>query len=248
LLWIVAISLITLVGWLPWDVATRRPRILVVDDDKATRDFLRSFLTMEGYDVDEASTGPSALDTVARVPPDLVLLDVMMPGQNGLDVLAVLRRTSDVPVIILTAKDNETDRVVGLRLGADDYVVKPFSTAELAARLATVLRRTGAFRSRARLEFTGLKIDLTSREVHVRGRRVDIPSREFDLLAFLASSPGEAFTRERLLEEVWGSSPDTQTVATVTEHVRRIRGRIEKHPDRPRWIHTVRGVGYRFQP
>ncbi|MGH9224534.1 MAG: response regulator transcription factor [Acidimicrobiales bacterium] len=229
-------------------MAHGRPRILVVDDDKSVRDFLRGFLTMEGYDVDEATTGPLALDKVARVPPDLVLLDVMMPGQSGLDVLAVLRRTSDVPVIILTAKDDETDRVVGLRLGADDYVVKPFSTAELAARLATVLRRTGAFRGAARLEFNGLKIDPTSREVRVRGRRVELPSREFDLLAFLASAPGEAFTRERLLEEVWGSSADAQAVATVTEHIRRIRSRIEKHPDRPRWVHTVRGVGYRFQP
>ena len=203
---------------------------------------------MEGYDVDEAATGPSALDKVARVPPDLVLLDVMMPGQSGLDVLAVLRRSSDVPVIILTAKDDETDRVVGLRLGADDYVVKPFSTAELAARLATVLRRTGASRGDPRLEFTGLKIDLTSREVKVRGRRVQLPLREFELLAFLASSPNEVFTREQLLAEVWGSSADSQTVATVTEHIRRIRSRIEKHPDKPRWIHTVRGIGYRFEP
>lgn len=229
-------------------MAKGRPRILVVDDDKPTREMLRGLLTMEGYEVDEATNGPAALDKVARVPPDLVLLDIMMPGQSGLDVLTAIRRSSEIPVILLTAKDNETDRVVGLRLGADDYVVKPFSPAELAARLASVLRRTGAFRGEARLEFPGLVVDLTSREVKAGGRRVELPSREFDLLAFLASSPNEAFSREQLLAEVWGSSTESQNAATVTEHVRRIRGRIEKNPDRPRWIRTVRGVGYRFEP
>lgn len=224
------------------------PRILVVDDDKAVRNLLRGLLTAEGYTVDEAMNGPAALDRVARVAPDLVLLDVMMPGQSGLDVLAVLRRTSDVPVVILTAKDDETDRVVGLRLGADDYIVKPFSTAELAARVASVLRRSGAARPASRIEFPGLRLDLATRQVTVRRRVVDMPSREFDVLAFLASSPRESFTREQLLEQVWGSSADAQNVATVTEHIRRIRNRIEKHPERPRWIRTVRGVGYRFEP
>ncbi len=226
---------------------TGGPRILVVDDDKSVRNLLRGLLTAEGYIVDEATDGPAALDRVTRVPPDLVLLDVMMPGQSGLDVLAVLRRTSNVPVVILTAKDDETDRVVGLRLGADDYVVKPFSNAELTARLASVLRRSGAARPTARIELPGLKLDLAAREVTVGRRVVEMPSREFDLLAFLAGSPGETFSREQLLEQVWGSSADAQNVATVTEHVRRIRSRIEKQPDRPRWIRTVRGAGYRFE-
>jgi len=221
----------------------------VVDDDKAVRNLLRGLLTAEGYTVEEAPNGPTALDRAAQVAPDLVLLDVMMPGQSGLDVLAVLRRTSDVPVIILTAKDDETDRVVGLRLGADDYVVKPFSTAELTARLASVLRRSGAARPRTgRLEFAGLELDLGKRTVKLGRRIVEMPSREFDLLAFLASSPRATFTREQLLEQVWGSSADALHVATVTEHIRRIRKRIEKQPEQPRWVRTVRGVGYRFEP
>ena len=223
--------------------------MLVVDDDKSVRGLLRGLLTTEGYTVDEATNGPAALDRLGRAPaPDLVLLDVMMPGQSGLDVLATLRRTSNVPVVILTAKDDETDRVVGLRLGADDYVVKPFSNAELLARLASVLRRTGAYQAPATLEFPGLKLDLTSREVTIGRRRVELPAREFDLLAFLASSPRETFSREQLLEQVWGSSADAQNATTVTEHIRRIRTRIEKQPDRPRWVRTVRGLGYRFEP
>jgi DNA-binding response OmpR family regulator len=223
-------------------------RILVVDDDEPTRTLLREVLTMEGYDVDEAPDGPSAMARVGVAPPDLVLLDVMMPGQDGLDVLAVLRETTDVPVILLTAKDDERDRVAGLRLGADDYVGKPFSPAEVAARIETVLRRAGRARHATRLDFGELRIDLASREVTVRGEVVEMPAREFELLVFLASAPRRAFSREELLEAVWGSSADRQQPSTVTEHVRRLRHRIENDPDRPRWLHTVRGVGYRFDP
>jgi two-component system phosphate regulon response regulator PhoB len=223
-------------------------RILVVDDDKPTRTLLREFLTLEGYVVHEAPDGTAAMMEVARRGPDLILLDVMMPGQDGLDVLALLRRTTDVPVILLTAKDHENDRVLGLRLGADDYVVKPFSTAELAARIATVLRRTGATRPSARLDFDDLEIDLVSREVTVRGELVDLPAREYELLVFLASRPREAMSRDQLLEAVWGSSPERQQPSTVTEHIRRIRRRVEENPDQPRWLRTVRGVGYRFDP
>jgi len=205
-------------------------------------------LTLEGYAVDEAADGATAIAKVASFVPDLLLLDVMMPGRDGFDVLAALRRTTDVPVILVTAKDHENDRVVGLRLGADDYVVKPFSGAELAARIASVLRRTGTARTPARLEFDGLEIDLVSKEVTVRGDAIDIPAREFELLAFLASSPRHLFSREELLEAVWGSSGGRQHTATVTEHIRRIRQRIEDDPDRPRWIQTVRGMGYRFDP
>jgi two-component system alkaline phosphatase synthesis response regulator PhoP len=232
------------------DVSTPdvRRRILVVDDDASTRTFLRDFLTIEGYAVEDAATAPQALRQVAHSAPDLVLLDVMMPGQDGLDALAVLRRTSDVPVILLTAKDGESDRVVGLRLGADDYVVKPFSPAELAARIATVLRRARPSSPSAPLDFGGLRIDETTHRVTARGRTVDLPAREYEMLVFLASAPRQAFSRDQLLERVWGSSADRQGVATVTEHVRRIRSRIEEDPERPRWIRTVRGVGYRFDP
>ena len=223
-------------------------RILVVDDDEPTRTLLREVLTMEGYAVDEAADGPSAIERVGDDRPDLVLLDVMMPGQDGLDVLALLRRTTDVPVILLTAKDDEADRVVGLRLGADDYVGKPFSPAEVAARVETVLRRAGPPRGGGRLEFDGLQIDLAGREVTVGGERVEMAAREFELLVFLASAPRQAFSREELLEAVWGAAADRRQPSTVTEHVRRIRQKVEVDPDRPRWLRTVRGVGYRFDP
>ena len=220
----------------------------MVDDDEPTRTLLREVLTMEGYVVDEASDGPSAMVRVGEEPPDLVLLDVMMPGQDGFDVLALLRQTTDVPVILLTAKDDEADRVVGLRLGADDYVGKPFSPAEVAARIETVLRRAAPSRHPAHLDFGELRIDVASREVTLRDEPVEMPAREFELLVFLASAPRQAFSREELLEGVWGSSADRQQQSTVTEHIRRICHRIEDDPDRPRWLRTVRGVGYRFDP
>jgi two-component system phosphate regulon response regulator PhoB len=223
------------------------PRILVVDDDANVRTLLHRMLTLEGYDVDEAIDGPSAMEKVGAWAPDLVLLDIMMPGQDGLDVLDVLRRTSAVPVILLTAKGDEADRVLGFRFGADDYVVKPFSTAELTARIAAVLRRTAANRSGGHLHFEGLDIDLAKREVVVRGSLVDLPAREYDVLAFLASFPQQTFSREQLLDRLWPHTGE-RIPSTVTEHVGRIRRRIEEDPERPRWIRTVRGVGYRFEP
>ena len=228
-------------------VAEGGPRILVVDDDASVRTLLRRLLTIEGYRVDEAADGPSALEQLGRAGADLLLLDVMMPGQDGLDLLEQLRRHSDVPVILLTARDQEADRVLGFRLGADDYVVKPFSTAELTARIAALLRRSrGAGPSRV-LGFDGLRIDRGRREVTVRGRVVDLPAREYELLAFLASSPGRTFTREELLERLWPKGGERKP-STVTEHVGRIRRRIEEDPERPRWVRTVRGGGYRFEP
>jgi two-component system phosphate regulon response regulator PhoB len=223
------------------------PRILVVDDDVDVRKLLRRMLSIEGYAVAEAPDGLSALAEVEAFTPDLILLDIMMPGQDGLDVLEGLRRTSLVPVILLTAKNEEADRVLGFRFGADDYVTKPFSTAELTARIAAVLRRTGAGRSAGHLQFDGLEIDLAKREVTVRGEAVDLPAREYEVLAFLASSPQQTFTREQLLDRVWPHHSD-RIPSTVTEHVGRIRRRIEEDPERPRWIRTVRGVGYRFEP
>jgi len=222
------------------------PSILVVDDDPSIRTLLRRMLTIEGYDVDEAADGATAVAKLHARLPDLVLLDIMMPGQDGLDLLEGLRRTSDVPVILLTAKGEEADRVLGFRFGADDYVVKPFSTAELIARITALLRRAGSPRSAGGLHFDGLEIDMAKREVMVRGRAVDLPAREFELLAFLASSPNRTFTREQLLERLWPANGDPNP-GTVTEHVARIRRRIEEDPDRPRWIHTVRGIGYRFE-
>ena len=219
----------------------------MVDDDAAVRTLLRRILTLEGYAVDEAADGASAMEKVGAWAPDLLLLDVMMPGQDGLDVLESLRRTSAVPVILLTAKNEEADRVLGFRFGADDYVAKPFSTAELIARIAAVLRRTAANRSGGQLHFDGLEIDLAKREVTVRGTLVDLPAREYEVLAFLASFPQQTFSREQLLDRLWPHNGE-RIPSTVTEHVGRIRRRIEEDPERPRWIRTVRGVGYRFEP
>ncbi|MDP1805129.1 MAG: response regulator transcription factor, partial [Acidimicrobiales bacterium] len=191
------------------------PRILVVDDDATVRTLLRRMLTIEGYEVGEAVDGASALEKVGAWAPDLLLLDIMMPGQDGLDVLEGLRRTSAVPVILLTAKSEEADRVLGFRFGADDYVVKPFSTAELTARIAAVLRRTGANRSGGRLRFDGLDIDLAKREVVVRGTLVDLPAREYEVLAFLASFPQPTCSREQLMERLWPLTGD-RIPSTVT--------------------------------
>jgi len=225
--------------------------VLVVDDEPMLRNLLSRLLRMEGYDVVEAADGQMALELVRQRQPDLLLLDVMMPSRDGLDVLGDLRKTSEVPVILVSALGEEADRVLGLKMGADDYVVKPFSAAELSARIESVLRRT---RHRAdpepsnRLVFDGLAVDLQTREVTARDEKVDLTAKEFDLLAFLAGSPRQVFTREQLLRQVWESSSDWQSDATITEHVRRLRRKIETDPDNPRWITTVRGVGYRFEP
>ena len=228
--------------------------VLVVDDEPMLRNLLTRLLRMEGYEVIEAADGQGALDQVAAHRPDLVLLDVMLPARDGLDVLGDLRKSSEVPVILVSALGEEADRVLGLKMGADDYVVKPFSAAELSARIESVLRRATMRGAAApepatnRLAFDGLVIDLTTREVLVGADKVEVTAKEFDLLAFLAGSPRQVFSREQLLRNVWESSSDWQSDATITEHVRRLRKKIEADPDRPRWVVTVRGVGYRFEP
>ena len=236
-------------------VAAGSPRrqVLVVDDEPMVRNLLTRLLSMEGYEVLEADDGQAAIDLLRKAQPDLILLDVMLPARDGLEVLSDLRRTSNVPVILVSARGEEADRVVGLKMGADDYVVKPFSAAELSARIESVLRRAEASRPAAgpsprRLVFDGLVVDVDTREVLVKGRPADTTAKEFDLLAFLAASPRQVFSREQLLEHVWSSSSDWQSAATVTEHIRRLRRKIEDDPDRPRWVTTARGVGYRFEP
>jgi DNA-binding response OmpR family regulator len=227
-------------------------KLLVVDDDPEIRGMLSRLLEVEGYKVTEAMTGAEAIGSLSNHQPDLVILDVMLTTEDGFDVLAAIRRTSDVPVILVTAKGHESDRVLGLKLGADDYVVKPFSPAELAARVGTVLRRSGSGRRTAAtngsLEFGDLIIDTMAREIRVSDRLVETTAKEFALLAFLAGSPRQVFTREQLLAQVWDSSSEWQDAGTVTEHIRRIRRKIEVDPDSPRWVRTVRGVGYRFEP
>ncbi|HZU81050.1 MAG TPA: response regulator transcription factor [Acidimicrobiales bacterium] len=225
-------------------------RLLVVDDDPDVRSMLSRLLATEGYEVEEAATGPETLSILSGRRTDLVILDVMLTGEDGFDLLAAIRRSSNIPVILLTGRGRETDRVLGLKLGADDYVVKPFSAAELAARVGSVLRRAGQRPGPVpmTLEFGDLVIDPLSREVSVRGELVPTTAKEFDLLLFLANSPRQVFSREQLLANVWESSSDWQDAGTVTEHIRRVRRKIETDPEHPRWVRTVRGVGYRFEP
>jgi DNA-binding response OmpR family regulator len=226
----------------------RTHRILVVDDEPRVREVVARYLHRDGYEVQVAVDGEGARQSLADFIPDLVVLDIMLPNDSGLEILRDIRRQGELPVILLTARAEEADRVAGLELGADDYVVKPFSPRELTARVRSVLRRATPRPVLERLTFEGLTIDTASREVSVEGTAVELTAREFDLLTFLASSPRQVFSRGQLLEQVWDSSTDWQDPATVTVHVRRLRQKIDADPQNPRWVTTVWGVGYRFEP
>lgn len=226
----------------------RQQRILVIDDEPRVREVVATYLQREGFKVLEAADAETARRHLAGPEPDLVILDIMFPGASGLDLLHDLRRTSATPVILLTARAEEADRVLGLELGADDYVVKPFSPRELVARVRTVLRRSNPVPVSQTIIHDGLMLDMAAREVSVDGALVELTAKEFDLLAFMASNPRQVFSRTQLLEQVWDSSPDWQDPATVTVHVRRVRHKIESDPTQPRWLQTAWGVGYRFQP
>lgn len=223
-------------------------RVLVVDDEPMVLEVVTAYLERDGFEVVTATNGREALAAIEKARPDLVVLDVMLPEIDGFDVLGRIRRTSDTPVILLTARTEEPDRVLGLELGADDYVVKPFSPRELAARVRSVLRRSQPRRADATAEFGDLKIDGVTREVTLSGEVVPTTPKEFDLLAYLSSSPRQVFSRSQLLEQVWDSSADFQDPSTVTVHVRRLRQKLEADAENPRWLHTVWGVGYRFEP
>ena len=225
----------------------RTQRLLVVDDEPRVRDVVARYLQRDGYEVRVAVDGPDARHSLADFRPDLVVLDIMLPGDSGLDILRDIRRLGDLRVILLTAQAEESDRLAGLELGADDYVVKPFSPRELTARVRSVLRRTTPRTALEQLSFDGLTIDSARHEVLVDGTTVDLTAREFDLLLFLASSPGQVFSRGQLLEQVWESSTQWQDPATVTVHIRRLRQKVEADPHNPRWVTTVWGVGYRFE-
>jgi DNA-binding response OmpR family regulator len=226
--------------------------VLVVDDEPMVREVVARYLERDGVRVHEIDNGDDAMDWLATNRPDLVVLDVMLPGVDGLAILRHLRAASAVPVILLTARTDEVDRVVGLELGADDYVVKPFSPRELAARVRNTLRRVATIPSPivvdAELQFDGLRISPASREVTVGDRLVALTPKEFDLLLVLARSPRQVFSRRQLLELVWESAPEFQDSATVTVHVGRLRQKLEVDPERPRWVATTWGVGYRFEP
>ena len=224
--------------------------VLVVDDEPMVREVVSAYLSREGFQVTEAADGKTALSHLERQSTDLVVLDVMLPEADGYSVLAELRRRSHIPVILLTARGEEPDRVLGLELGADDYVVKPFSPRELAARVRTVLKRTMAAASveGSSLDFDELSIDPKTRQVMVGGAPVELTPKEFALLYFLASSPRQVFSRTQLLEQVWDSNSEWQDPSTVTVHIRRVRRKIEAKPDEPRRLITVWGVGYKFEP
>ncbi len=227
--------------------ATATRRVLVVEDDPTVSEVVVRYLERDGYVVRAVGDGTAALEEAAEHPPDLVILDLMLPGLDGLEVCRRLRQDARVPVVMLTAKGEEEDRLAGLEHGADDYVTKPFSPRELMARVRAVLRRTHAPAPASTTEpliREGLIIDTNARTVGLDGAPVHLTAREFDLLAFLASNPGTAFRREELLEQVWGYSYGD--ASTVTVHIRRLREKIEEAPSAPRRIVTVWGVGYRF--
>ena len=220
--------------------------ILVAEDDHSCRAALRHYFERSGYRVTEAADGPSSLQAVFQHSADLIILDLKLAGVGGNDVLAKIRRYSGVPVIACSGSVSEDDRIRTLNLGADDFVVKPFSFAELEARVRAVLRRGGGEPVDRKLHHGELVIDRDARAVVLRDELVPMTRKEFDLLAFLAASPGQVFSREDLLERVWGSTEEWQGCSTVTEHVRRVRLKIETDADSPRKIATVRGIGYRF--
>ena len=222
--------------------------VLVVDDEPIVRDVIVRYLKRDGFTTLEAGDGDRARELIESAEPTLVVLDVMLPGTDGLELCRWIRSRSDLPVIMLTARGEEADRIVGLELGADDYVTKPFSPRELAARVRTVLRRSGAPVARAeRIEFGDVVLDGASREVTRGGELVTLTAREFDLLWFMASNPRRVFSRSHLMDRVWGHAPALDT-GTVTVHIRRLREKLEADPSQPVHLQTVWGVGYRFDP
>ena len=233
-----------------WSKVTK---ILVVDDDTEITKLLDTFLSGEGYDVAVSSNGAGALSAASSLDPDLVILDIVLGNEDGREVLRELRLISDVPTIFLTGRGLETERIAGLKLGADDYIVKPFSLGEVSARIESVLRRSGINTLQHQIDapnivFGDLQINDSTHEVRIAGELLDLTSKEFALLSFMASSPRQVYSRPQLLEHVWSSSSEWQNEATVTEHIRRLRAKIEIDADHPLWIKTVRGVGYRFEP
>jgi two-component system, OmpR family, response regulator ResD len=223
-------------------------RVLVVDDEPMVREVLARYLQKEGFAVEEAADGEQALSRFEAGAPDLVLLDLMLPRVDGLEVFRRIRERAPTAVIMLTAKGEETDRVVGLELGADDYVTKPFSPREVVARVRAVLRRTdGGGHTAEILTLGDLELDGPRREARLRGELVRLTRKEFDLLFLLASHPERTFTRAELLDEVWDFAWDGDS-ATVTVHVRRVREKIEDDPSNPKHVVTVWGIGYRFDP
>jgi DNA-binding response OmpR family regulator len=228
---------------------TMASRILVVDDERIVTEVVERYLQLEGYEVRVAKDGKQALEIAGQWHPDLIVLDLMLPEVDGLEVCRRLNRDSPLPIIMLTAKGEETDRIIGLELGADDYIVKPFSPRELVARVKSVLRRTAHDINQKTdriLKYGDLVIDPMSRETTLKGDLVNLTAKEFDLLYFLASHPNEVYTREQLMNHVWDYSYSAE-YGTITVHIRRLRAKIETDPFKPHYIKTLWGVGYKFE-
>jgi DNA-binding response OmpR family regulator len=222
--------------------------ILIVDDEEHIRELVAHYLTREGYAVEQASTGPEALEAFARLQPSFIVLDVMLPGMSGTDVCREIRKTSMVPILMLTARDDIVDKVVGFELGADDYLTKPFEPKELVVRVKALQRRAQATAERPNgaLAFGALRVDPDRREVRVNARSVELRPKEFDLLLALARYPGQVFTREQLLNSVWGYDFEGFS-RTVDVHVQHIRDKLQAAGGGNGWINTVWGVGYKFE-
>ena len=224
------------------------PTVLVVDDEPIVRDVVVRYLHRDGFDTLEAESGEEARALIETQAPALVVLDVMLPGIDGLDLCRWIRTNSAVPVILLTARGEEADRIVGLELGADDYVTKPFSPRELAVRVRNVLRRTRvAPATPETIDFGAVQVDGAAREVRKRGTSLKLTLKEFDLLWSLVSHPRRVFSRDQLMSSVWGYEAAVDT-GTVTVHIRRLREKLEEDASQPRFLQTIWGVGYRFMP
>ncbi|MBA4494634.1 response regulator transcription factor [Paenactinomyces guangxiensis] len=228
-------------------------RILIVEDDTNIQDVCRRYLEQEGYEVYTATDGLEGWELYRRTTPSLLILDLMMPKKDGWSLCEEIRQESDIPIIMLTARGEERDRLMGLTIGADDYLTKPFSPRELVLRVRAILRRRNWMkphtdnRENQKLKFEGLLIDPQARRVFVNGNRIDLTLKEFELLYLMAKRPGQVFSRMQLLDLVWGSQYESDA-NTVTVQISRLREKIEVNPSEPYWIHTVWGIGYRFEP
>jgi two-component system, OmpR family, alkaline phosphatase synthesis response regulator PhoP len=224
------------------------PKILIVEDDPAVRDIVKIALEREGMTVEAVADGETALESFRSTSPvDLAILDIMLPGIDGISLCQEIRRSSDVPIVMLTARDSETDVVVGLTVGADDYVTKPVSPVELVSRVRAHLRRRRMDAQAANLkyEFPGLVIDLSRRRVWVEGEQVDLTATEFEILSFLAAHPGWVYSRQQIMQQLWDENFYGEA-RSADVHIQRIRKKIEQDPRNPRYIQTVRGIGYKF--
>ena len=225
-------------------------QILVVEDEPSIAEVVSLYLRRAGYSVNIARDGQSGLDQLEVGIPDLIILDVMLPKIDGLSVMRWIRNQSDVPIILLTARREEADRIAGLEMGADDYVVKPFSPQELVSRVRAVMRRTHSspeVKADPEISFDDFSVNPSTRLVTVQGTEIALTAKEFDMLWYLARHPRQVFTRDQLLEQIWGLSEYIDP-STVTVHIRRLREKIEKDPSKPKHIQTVWGVGYKFEP